>query len=75
MFHPEMFQSKTIFISSSKLDLPIQFLSHPHLDDSQINYHDTIQVYLRWPTFKSRDRKESKHRLGDVIEMKAMLRP
>lgn len=33
------------------------------------------RIYLRWPTFESRDRKKSQHRLGNVIEMKTLLLP
>jgi len=33
------------------------------------------RMYLRWPTFESRDREESQHRLGNVIEVKTLLLP
>jgi len=32
-------------------------------------------MYLRWPTFESRDREESQHRFGNVIEVKTLLLP
>lgn len=34
-----------------------------------------MRMYLRWPTFESRDRKEGQHRLGDVIKVKTLLKP
>lgn len=32
-------------------------------------------MYLRWPTFESRDREESQHRFGNIIEVKTILLP
>lgn len=32
-------------------------------------------MYLRWPTFESRDCEEGQHRFSDIIEMKSPLKP
>lgn len=32
-------------------------------------------MYLRWPTFESRDREEGQHRFGNIIEVKTILLP
>jgi len=34
-----------------------------------------MRMYLRWPTFKSWDREEGQHRLGDIVKVKTLLKP